>query len=288
MKELYYEVGGHVFSLQIGEQESIACDLRNYEPFTVQPTEGHVFSLRIADSSLPDEGVTEEMRQQDEGQEIVVCHQATGEPRFEFWLRQRRAAVLVASSDYRQGEVFLENDHKFGINNALMVMYSLATACKKTALFHSSVVSYQNGGYMFLGVSGTGKSTHSCLWLKYIESTELVNDDNPVVRILDSGEVRVYGSPWSGKTSCYRNVSYPLKALVDLSQAPENCIRRLKGLDAYIALMSAISGKRWSQREADGIHETENLLAQTVPVWHLDCLPNEEAARLCCQACNKS
>lgn len=185
MKELYYEVGGHVFSLQMGEQESVVCGLRNYEPFAVSPREDIVFSLRIADSPLPDEGVTEEMRQQDEGQEIVVGHQATGEPRFEFWLNQRRAAVLVASTDYRQGEVYLEEDRKFGINNALMVMYSLATACKKTALFHSSVVSYQNGGYMFLGVSGTGKSTHSSLWLKYIEGTELVNDDNPVVRILD-------------------------------------------------------------------------------------------------------
>lgn len=80
MKELYYEVGSHVFSLQMGEQESVVCGLRNYEPFAVSPREDIVFSLRIADSPLPDEGVTEEMRQQDEGQEIVVGHQATGEP----------------------------------------------------------------------------------------------------------------------------------------------------------------------------------------------------------------
>ena len=164
-----------------------------------------------------------------------------------------------------------------------MVLYALTTANRKTLLFHSSVVSYQGRGYMFLGQSGTGKSTHSSLWLKYIEGTELVNDDNPVVRILDNGDVWLYGSPWSGKTPCYRNVSYPLGALVNLSQAPENKIQRMKGVKAYVSLIGSISGKHWDPQVAEGLHETEKLLAENVPIWHLDCLPDEAAARLCCQ-----
>lgn len=39
------------------------------------------------------------------------------------------------------------------------------------------------------------------------------------------------------------------------------------------------------RQEEEGLHETENLLAQIVPVWHLDCLPDEAAARLCCNTC---
>jgi hypothetical protein len=139
---------------------------------------------------------------------------------------------------------------------------------------------------MFLGKSGTGKSTHSSLWLKYIEGTELVNDDNPVVRFLEDGSIIVYGSPWSGKTPCYRNVRYPLGAIVLLSQAPQNVIRRLRPLEAYAALIASISGKRWDSRLAEGLHETENLLATNVPIWHLDCLPDEEAAKLCCRTVN--
>ena len=138
---------------------------------------------------------------------------------------------------------------------------------------------------MFLGESGTGKSTHSSLWLKYIKGTELVNDDNPVVRILDHQEVRVYGSPWSGKTPCYRNVDYPLGGLVDLAQAPYNNIRRLRGIEAYVALVPSISGMRWNEQMAQGLHDTEDLLAQLVPVWHLDCLPDEGAALLSHQSC---
>ena len=91
----------------------------------------------------------------------------------------------------------------------------------------------------------------------------------------------VYGSPWSGKTPCYRNVTYPLGGIVLLSQAPYNKIERLNGIYAYAALMESISGKRWDERIADGLYQTENALASSIPVWHLECLPDEEAAKLC-------
>ena len=110
-----------------------------------------------------------------------------------------------------------------------------------------------------------------------------MNDDNPVVRVFPDGTARVYGSPWSGKTPCYRNMDLPLGAFVQLAQAPANAIRRLKGISAYAALVPSISGKRWDRQMADGLHETENALAMQVPVWHLDCLPDEAAARLCAE-----
>ena len=102
-----------------------------------------------------------------------------------------------------------------------------------------------------------GKSTHASLWLRHIEDSELLNDDNPVVRIGHQGQVIVYGSPWSGKTPCYRNVSYPLGAIVVLSQAPYNKIQRLSGIQAYVSLVASISGKRWDAPIADGLHWTE-------------------------------
>ena len=68
-----------------------------------------------------------------------------------------------------------------------------------------------------------------------------------------------------------------------LSQAPYNKIHRLSGIYAYVALVPSISGKRWDQRIADGLHDTENALAMNIPIWHLECLPDEAAAQLCHQ-----
>ena len=70
---------------------------------------------------------------------------------------------------------------------------------------------------------------------------------------------------------------------MDLSQAPYNRIVPLTGIQAYVALVPSISGKRWDERIADGLHQTENTLAMTVPMWHLECLPDQDAAEVCYQ-----
>ena len=281
MKERYYKVASHTFAL-LSDSEQLISDeeLRQYQPFATEPAAEVVFRLRLTASVPPLDHSTVEVRQDDEGQEIVAGYTAQGLPFFEFWLGGSRSSVLVTNADYTEGTVATEAHRQFGVNNALMVMYALATAAQQTALFHSSVVSNNGRAYMFLGKSGTGKSTHSSLWLKYIEGTRLVNDDNPVVRIVD-GEARVYGSPWSGKTPCYRNVDFPVGAIVQLKQAPYNAIRRLRPLEAYASLVPSISGKRWDRRVADGLHHTEELIIERVPICHLDCLPDEAAARLC-------
>jgi len=273
MKETrYYEVAGHRFCVS-GESDILAL-MDNYVPFASADGEV-VFALTVENGTAP--VYAEELRQEEEGQTIVCGHTAAGEAVFEYHWMGDTAGWLVCSADYHKGRLITTGLHtKMAIENSMMILYALSTADMGTVLFHAAVVSYQGKAYMFLGPSGTGKSTHARLWLKHIEGTELVNDDNPVVR-----DGVVYGSPWSGKTPCYRNVSYPLGGIVMLSQAPYNKICRLEGLQAYMALVPSISGKRWDARIADGLHQTENTLAMQVPVWHLECLPDEAAARLC-------
>jgi len=253
----------------------------NYKPF-VTTAGDTIFSLTTETGTAPD--YAEELRQEEEGQDIICGKTPEGCPVFEFRWWNETAGWLVCAADYSEGRLVMTGRHeKLAIDNALMVLYALATANKGTALFHASTVSYEGRAYMFLGKSGTGKSTHAGLWLKHIEGTALVNDDNPVVRVFDDAAARVYGSPWSGKTPCYRHVYYPLGGIVELSQAPYNKIVRLGGIQAYAALMPSISGKRWDAKIADGLHQTENALAMTVPMWHLACLPDEEAACVCCK-----
>lgn len=276
----YYRVAKHVFGVQTSTEDFAL--MQNYEPFLCNRSEEDslTFALTVEDGESV--SYTEELRQEEEGQEIFCGKTADGRSVFEFRWQYETAGWLVCSDNYQKGELIMTGKwRKLAIDNALMVLYALATAPYKTVLFHAAVVSHQEKAYMFLGKSGTGKSTHARLWLKHIEGTALVNDDNPVVRINEDHSATVYGSPWSGKTPCYRNVSYPLGGIVLLSQAPYNKIRRMRGIEAYAALVPSISGKRWDKSVADGLHETENTLAMATPVYHLECLPDEEAARVC-------
>ena len=220
---------------------------------------------------------SEVFRQEESWPRIICGHDTSGNDVFEFRGRTKFWGCLICSKDYREGRLFLTGrKSELVLDSALRLMFDLATAGKDTLCIHAAVVSCEGKGYLFLGPSGTGKSTHAQLWLKHFEGTELVNDDNPVVR-----DGVVYGSPWSGKTPCYRNVSVPIGGIVRLSQAPYNKIRRLSGIEAYVDLAESVGGKVWDSRIAEGLHQAENKLASTVPMWHLECLPDEAAARLC-------
>jgi len=272
MMTRHYKVAGHTFT--VSGQAELFKQMKNYEPFECEGGEP-LFSLTEDSGAVPE--YTEVFRQEESWPRIICGHDALGNDVFEFRGRTKFWGCLICSKDYREGRLFLTGrKSELVLDSALRLMFDLATAGKGTLCIHAAVVSCGGKGYLFLGPSGTGKSTHAQLWLKHFEGTELVNDDNPVVR----GGV-VYGSPWSGKTPCYRNVSVPIGGIVRLSQAPYNEIRRLSGIEAYVDLAESVGGKVWDSRIAEALHQTENKLASTVPMWHLECLPDEAAARLC-------
>ena len=191
--------------------------------------------------------------------------------------------VLEMRDGFREGRLYTEGspaDQAFAVNNALMLLFAFAAAPYNALEMHASVVTRGGRGFLFLGKSGTGKSTHSRLWLEHISGTELLNDDNPVLRVVD-GVARVYGSPWSGKTPCYKAQDVPVGAIVRLNQAPHNRIERLSTVQSYASVMASCSGFRPIRSLADAQHETLSQIAQLVPCYHLECLPDADAARLC-------
>lgn len=143
---------------------------------------------------------------------------------------------------------------------------------------HASTILCQGRAVLFLGESGTGKSTHTRLWLNTIPHCRLLNDDSP---FLHAASCTLFGSPWSGKTHCYVNESAPLAAIVRLQQAPENKMERLPALKAFAALQPSLPPAFFTVD-----HCRESILAFVsrvvgqVPVYHLACLPDADAARL--------
>ena len=162
----------------------------------------------------------------------------------------------------------------------LWTLYNVAAVRTGAVAIHSSVIRYRGRGVLFLGESGTGKSTHTRLWREHIPGAELLNDDSPIIRAAD-GEALVYGSPWSGKTPCYRNENCPIAAVVRLSQAPHNRIRRLRPIEAVGALLpSAPPSFARDERLQDDVCALLSRVIGCVPVYHLECLPDADAARL--------
>ena len=166
---------------------------------------------------------------------------------------------------------------RFGLWMAL----NMLCITRNCAAIHSSVNVCGGVAAMFLGESGTGKSTHTRLLRERFPDMFLLNDDSPFVRVTDDGRVMVYGSPWSGKTPCYRQEAYPLKAMVRLSQAPYNKITHLSPLQAIGALLpSAPPAFSYVEETADAVCSFVSDTVSASDFYHLECLPDTAAAEL--------
>lgn len=182
---------------------------------------------------------------------------------------------------YNESVVYFRGDmNKQLVRFAIWIAYGLITIPMKTVAIHTSCIVHQGKAVIFLGESGTGKSTHTRLWREHIDGAFLLNDDSPILRIVD-GVPMVFGSPWSGKTPCYRQESYPLAACVRLSQAPYNKITPLKLVQAYASLHpSCPPDFAYDESLYDHISVFLGEVLSVVSVYHLACLPDREAALL--------
>lgn len=273
-----YKVGFQYF--EIDAPEGVIRD--DYSIFATEEKGGeNVFRLRVDYQPVGLDGFIDEVTQEEEGQMIRSGH-IGGRSVFRFGLNGVHTGALDCASDYREAHLGIADVkyHTYTVDNAIMVLYALATAKKSTLLMHASTVVNGGRAYLFLAPSGTGKSTHSQLWIKNIPGTKLLNDDNPVV-VLKDNQVIVCGSPWSGKLPCYINESYPVGAFVVIHRAKYDKATRLSGIEGYGALLTSASGKRWERELADALHGTMNQIIGKVPVYRMDCLPDDEAAKVC-------
>lgn len=175
------------------------------------------------------------------------------------------------------------NMRQFGLNNALMLIFAFAGSSCNTVLIHASLVRQNGYGYAFIAKSGTGKSTQVSNWLRYIPGCDLMNDDNPIIRIID-GEAYIYGSPWSGKTPCYRNVKARLGAITRIARDSTNRVERMKPIEAFASFLPSCSTMKWDKDVFNNICDIVTALVETTGIFTLHCLPNKESAIVCHEA----
>lgn len=143
---------------------------------------------------------------------------------------------------------------------------------------HSAFVKYNGTGIIFSAPSGTGKSTQASLWEKY-RGAEIINGDRTVLRKQNGGFV-AYGSPYAGSSQIWKNESAPLKAIILLSQGPENVIRPAQNREAIRRLFPEILVNSWNPDFMDKVTSLLDCLIRTVPIYCLSCRPDEGAVEL--------
>ena len=145
-----------------------------------------------------------------------------------------------------------------------------------TFLMHGSAVCVDGEAYLFTAASGTGKTTHTRLWLSQIPGAFVVNGDKPLIR-LRGDRAEVCGTPWAGKEGMQTNTVVPLRAVCLLTRGKENRIEETTFRDLYPVLLQ----QTYRPTEKAAMEKTMELvkrLGERVKLYRLQCNMDPEAA----------
>lgn len=143
-------------------------------------------------------------------------------------------------------------------------------------MLHSSCVEKDGFAYLFSARSGTGKSTHTHLWLKNLSGTRIINDDKPAL-VFENGVWYACGTPFSGKTDENVNTKIPVRAITFLKRSETNQVRKLSAAQA-VGLLLEQTINPVDKNLAVKMLELADLLLTKIPVFSLECNMSDDAA----------
>ncbi len=145
-------------------------------------------------------------------------------------------------------------------------------------LLHSSCVVYENKAYLFSAPCGTGKSTHTQIWLKRFPGAYILNDDKPALRLTDKG-VYACGTPFSGKTSLNVNNAVPIQGICILGRDTTNHIEPISTEDALFNILNQ-TVRPADESIMDKLLSTLDAVLTSVPVYRMYCNMELDAAEV--------
>lgn len=284
MTTLYYKVADFRFSVQVPAGVDIVGMLPSFLSFRCEEEGDDIFRMEAHYASLPEDGNAELL--EETVNDMGHCRLYRTEGGYCVALRYTecgREHTMLADTRFTSLRAAIDWTDPYAgavLCSMLRIAYAQAVVYHRAVSIHASVVCLQDKGYLFMGKSGTGKSTHASLWREAFEECELLNDDNPTIRLTDEG-CMVYGTPWSGKTPCYKDKRCLLAGMARLKQAGVNRFFLQEDIGAFAAVLPGCSVIRKDAAHYDALCATLVELVGRVRTGLMLCLPNKDAASVC-------
>lgn len=153
-------------------------------------------------------------------------------------------------------------------------------------LLHSSCIVVDGRAYAFSADSGTGKSTHTELWLKHFGSRAyMLNDDKPAIRLIGD-TVYACGTPWSGKYDYSTPKIIELAGICFLERSEDNWIKPASTDKAVFNIFSQ-TVRKLSQDNMEKLFNVLEAIFAKVPLYEMGCNISDEAVLTAYNAMSK-
>lgn len=186
--------------------------------------------------------------------------------------------VLDISPDLKSGKVYIRkgDTFKFQFPFDEVLMINLLTL-NTGVLTHACAVKYKGQGFMFVGVSGAGKSTMANLW-KRQKGVTILSDDRIIVRRIKD-KFWIYGTPWHGDARLCSPERVALTQIFFIQHAKNNMIKKISPMDSLSRLMRCIFGTFWDKK---GMSVTLKLccdMVSSIPCFELGFVPDAKVIK---------
>ena len=146
-------------------------------------------------------------------------------------------------------------------------------------MLHASAVVVDDKAYLFSAPCGTGKSTHTGLWLELFgDRAYILNDDKPAIRVMDDG-IYAYGTPFSGKHDISENKKVKLQGICFIERSEKNYISPMDTVMAISRLHHASTRNLPAEKLIREL-EVIDKIVKKIPIWKMGCLPDFDAVQL--------
>ena len=138
------------------------------------------------------------------------------------------------------------------------------------ALLHSSGLICENRGWLFVGMSGAGKSTMAKIW--QAAGGKILGDDRIILR-RRNGLLHIYGTPWPGELGISSPDNAPLKNIFFLEKSSQNVIRPLSPMEAVTRLVACSFPPLYNKKDMEFILDFFSQVIVDIPCYELGFVP---------------
>lgn len=179
--------------------------------------------------------------------------------------------VLFYRSYWEKAHIFLRPFFQIHLEELLLDNNAL--------VLHSASILYQGKAILFTAPSGTGKTTQTNLWHQFKPGVSDINGDRTLLQ-RSSDIWYACGFPMFGSSFRCEQIAVPVKAVVVVRQADEDCIRELSKFEKLSMLYSEIMVPNFNRKYVTKAIDLLGKMICEIPVLQLNCTMSETAVQV--------
>ena len=267
-----YKTGSFIFNIE--------SEVPVPSAFNLFKTEEHTDSFYNYNIKLTDSVKVSESSFDVRKDEASIIIQNGFEKRYLYIKGDRIPYAVSVEKDSSHSVIYVSEKYLYHFKDTDSMFISLLSLERRLQeknefILHSSFIMYNNEAVLFTAPSGTGKSTQAELWKRY-RNARVINGDRTVLSI-KGNTLYASGSPHCGSSGITENASFPVKAVVMLSQAKYNSVCRASFTDNALSLFKEITVNYHNDSFFNkAMNMTENIFSLT-DVYLLKCNISEDA-----------